>query len=254
MTYTDPFGRRYRPAQADQQAKANAQYQSNARNGNTGQPTLEDYHRLSDAFQSLQKRLEESQAQIAATQEALRQQTKSAMDFQDQLGLAYRQSEQLAQERDDALALVTERQEELAQLRMETTSYRARLEQRLGREADEKRLAVLRDMLSLADHLELAITYWDQQAGADSDASFRGNLVATRDAFLDTLRRHGVLPQQPVGQAFNPELHEALGHIASEDIPADHVALVVRTGYSADEQLLRPARVMVSSGSTDEGA
>ena len=149
-----------------------------------------------------------------------------------------------------------ERQEELTQLRTETTSYRARLEQRMGREADEKRLAVLRDMLSLADHLELAITYWDQQNGADAhaDTSFRGNLVATRDAFLDTLRRHGVLPQQPVGQAFNPELHEALGHMASKEIAADHVAVVVRTGYTADEQLLRPARVMVSSGSAAEGA
>lgn len=243
MTYTDPFGRRYRPAQP-----------ASVRNGGSGQPTLEDYHRLSEAFQSLQKRLEETQAQMAATQEALRQQTKSAMDFQDQLGVAYRQVEQITQERDEALALADARQEELAHLRTETTSYRARLEQRMGREADEKRLAVLRDMLSLADHLELAITYWDQQAGADADISFRGNLVATRDAFLDTLRRHGVLPQQPVGQAFNPELHEALGHMASEEIAADHVAVVVRTGYTADEQLLRAARVMVSSGSAAEGA
>lgn len=246
MTYTDPFGRRYRPAQP-----------ATVRNGNSGQPTLEDYHRLSEAFQSLQKRLEESQAQMAATQEALRQQTKSAMDFQDQVGVAYRQIEQITQERDDALALAEARQEELTQLRTETTSYRARLEQRMGREADEKRLAVLRDMLSLADHLELAITYWDQQAETDADAEtstgFRDNLVATRDAFLDTLRRHGVQPQQPVGQAFNPELHEALGHMASEEIPADRVAVVVRTGYTADEQLLRPARVMVSSGSAAEG-
>ena len=253
MTYTDPFGRRYRPTQAEQQARANAQY----RNGHSDQPTLEDYHRLSEAFQTLQKRLEESQAQITATQEALRQQTKSAMDFQDQLKGAYQQVEQLTQERDDALALADERQEELNQLRVETASYRTRLEQRMDREADDKRLAVLRDMLSLADHLELAITYWDQQAeanaDADADTSFRGNLVATRDAFLDTLRRHGVLPQQPVGQTFNPELHEALGQMPSEEIPADQVALVVRTGYTADDQLLRPARVMVSSGPAAEG-
>ena len=244
MTYTDPFGRHYRPAQPNRPANAR---------GGASQPTLEDYHQLSDAFQTLQKRLEETNAQLAATQEVLRQQIKSAMDFQDQLGVANRQIDQLTQERDDALALVAERQEELAQLRAETTSYRARLEQRMGREADEKRLAVLRDMLSLADHLELAIIYWDQQAGADADASFRGNLVATRDAFLDTLRRHGVMPQQPVGQAFNPELHEALGHMASTDVPADRVALVVRTGYSADEHLLRPARVMISSGFAAEG-
>ncbi|MBX3052394.1 MAG: nucleotide exchange factor GrpE [Caldilineaceae bacterium] len=251
MTYTDPFGRRFRPTQANRQARANAQYQAGARGSGTGQPTLEDYHQLSDAFQSLQKRLEESQAQIEATQEALRQQTKSAMDFQDQLGLAYQQIEQMTQERDDALALTEDRLAELTALQRETTNYRTRLEQRLEREAEEKRLAVLRDMLPLADHLEMAIAYWDQNEGADADGSFRANLIATRNAFLDSLRRHGVQPQQPVGERFNPELYEAVGQVPNADIPAEHVALVVQTGYTADDQLLRPARVLVSSGSAD---
>lgn len=253
MTYSDPFGRRFRPTQPDRQARANAQYQANARNGSGGQPTLEDYHRLSEAFQALQKQLEETQAQLEATQEALRQQTKSAMGFQDQLGLAHQQMEQLTRERDEAQALAAARQDEMGQLRTETNSYRSRLEQRLAREADEKRLDVLRDMLSLADHLELAISYWNQNAEAGADDAFRSNLIATRNAFVDTLRRHGVQPQQPVDEMFNPELHEALGQIASEEIAVNRVALVVRTGYTADEQLLRPARVMVSSGPAHEG-
>ncbi len=252
MTYSDPFGRRYRPAQPSQQAKANTHYQANPRSGG-GPPTLEDFHRLSEAYQSIQAQWQESQAQLEATQEALRQQTKSAMDFQDQLKLAYQQLEQMTQERDEANAVALARQNEATELRIETTNYRTRLEQRLGREADEKRLVVLRDMLSLADHLELAITYWDQNAGSESDIGFRSNLVAIRDAFLDTLRRHGVQPQQPVGEIFHPEQHEALGQIVSGEIPVDRVALVVRTGYTADEQLLRPARVMVSSGAVSEG-
>ncbi len=248
MTYTDPFGRRYRPTQPNRQARAVSASQAGPHSG-SGQPTLEDYHRLSDAFVTLQKKMEEAQAQLAATQEVLRQQIKSAMDFQDQLGVANQQIDEISEKRDGALALAVEREEELAQLRIETNNYRARLEQRLNREADEKRLAVLNDMLSLADHLELAITYWDQNGGSEADGAFRGNLVATRDAFLDTLRRHGVVPQQPIGHLFDPELHEAVGHIASDEIPVDGVALVVRTGYTAHDQLLRPARVMISSGS-----
>ncbi|RLT37082.1 MAG: nucleotide exchange factor GrpE [Chloroflexi bacterium] len=246
MTYTDPFGRRYRPAAPTQPTRGNGR-------GGTGQPTLEDYHQLSDAFQSLQKMLEEAKAQNEATQEVLRQQIKSAMNFQDQLGVANRLLEEVTRERDNALALVADLQGELTQLRVETSNYRTRLEQRLGRDADEKRLAVLRDMLPLADHLELALIYLDQNAGPDAVAGLRGNLVATRDAFLDTLRRHGVLPQQSMGAPFNPELHEAVGHMPSEDTPADRVALVIRAGYTADEQLLRPARVMISSGYAAEG-
>jgi len=252
MTYIDPFGRRYRVSPPNQQTRASAQYQTNARGGGSP-PTLEDYHLLSDAFQSLQKRLDETTAHLEASQEALRQQTKSAMGFQDQLMVAGQQIDQLTQERDEALAQAASRQEELIELRIETSSYRARLEQRLIREADEKRLGVLRDMLPLADHLELALAHWDQRGGGEGDMGFRGNLVAIRDAFLDTLRSHGVSPQQPVGELFNPELHEAVGQIASVEVPADQVALVVRSGYTADDQLLRPARVMISSGSAAAG-
>jgi len=250
MTYMDPFGRRYRPAQADRQTRENAQHQASPRG--TGQPTLEDFHQLSEAYQALQKKLDETNAQAEATQEVLRQQIKSAMDFQDQLGVANQQLEQLTQERDDSLAVTAELQGELVQMQVETSNYRTRLEQRLNREADEKRLVVLRDMLSLADHLELAIAYWDQNAGPDGDTAFRGNLVATRDAFLDTLRRHGVQPQQPLGEPFNPELHEAVGEVTSEDVAAERVASVIQTGYTADEQLLRPARVLISSGPGEE--
>lgn len=252
MTYMDPFGRRYRASQPNQQTRANAQYQANARGGSV-QPTLEDFYQLSDAFQALQKKWEETNAHLEASQEALRQQTKSAMGFQDQLGIAGQQIDQLTQERDDALAQVATSQEELTQLRVETSSYRARLEQRLNREAEEKRLAVLRDMLPLADHLELALTYWDQGGVPAGSEGFRSNLVAIRDAFLDTLRTYGVVPQQPVGEIFNPELHEAVGQMMSAETPADHVALVVRTGYTADDQLLRPARVMISSGAVAAG-
>lgn len=251
MTYMDPFGRRYRPAQPDRQNRANAQYQNAA--GGGGPPTLEDYHRLSEAFQSLQKLVEESKSHLEATKEALRQQTKSAMDFQDQLKLAHQQIEALEAERDEAQKVAAAHQEELMALRVETTNYRARLEQRLEREADEKRLAVLRDMLDLADHLDLAISYWDQNRTAGSEEGFRDNLAATRNAFLETLRRHGVHPQEPVGTPFDPEQHEAVGQMPSEEVPVDAVAQVLRTGYTAQNQVLRPARVLVSSGPAREG-
>lgn len=245
MTYMDPFGRRYRANPNNRQATA--------RPGG-GPPTLEDYHQLSEAFHLLQKKMEETQAQLEAAQEALRQQVKSAMDFQDHLKVANQALEEVTRERDDAVAGLAERQEELAQLRLETANYRSRLEQRLAREADEKRIALLRDVLTLGDHLELAIGYWDQHAGADGEGGFRGNLVATRNAFFETLRRHGVQPQQPVGEPFNPELHEAVGQIPSQEIAADCVVHVVQTGYTLDNQLLRPARVMISSGAAVEGA
>jgi molecular chaperone GrpE len=99
-------------------------------------------------------------------------------------------------------------------------------------------------MIPLADHLDLAL----QHAPATEDSSvknFVGNIEATRRAFLETLRRYGVERIEPLGEPFDPNQHEAIGHVDSGDIPADHVAQVVQAGYREGERLVRPARVLV---------
>ena len=58
---------------------------------------------------------------------------------------------------------------------------------------------------------------------------------------------------EPLHDEFDPELHEAIGHIPSDDVPADHVAVVTQAGYAEDGKLLRPARVLVSSGPVAAG-
>ena len=61
------------------------------------------------------------------------------------------------------------------------------------------------------------------------------------------LANHGLKEINPLGQPFDPHQHEAIAHQPSE-MPAEQVAAVVRTGYSLNGRLLRPASVMVSSG------
>ncbi|RME60399.1 MAG: nucleotide exchange factor GrpE, partial [Caldilineae bacterium] len=119
---------------------------------------------------------------------------------------------------------------------------------RTAQQVDEERDNILRDMLSLADHLEMALQHWDQLQDPETQKDFRASLEATLAAFLDTLQRYGVQPMNPVGEPFDPNLHEAVGHVPSDGIPPDHVAQVVRTGYTVNGRLLRPARVLVSSG------
>jgi len=50
------------------------------------------------------------------------------------------------------------------------------------------------------------------------------------------------------GSEFDPELHEAISHLDSEDVPEGCVITQVRKGYKLGDRLLRPARVVVSSG------
>jgi molecular chaperone GrpE len=98
------------------------------------------------------------------------------------------------------------------------------------------------DLLEVADSLELGIA-----AGGGADA---GRLVegmeATSRLLTRALERAGVAVVDPQGQAFNPELHEAMTTQESAEAAPGTVLAVVQKGYTLNGRLLRPARVVVS--------
>jgi molecular chaperone GrpE len=59
---------------------------------------------------------------------------------------------------------------------------------------------------------------------------------------------HGLEEIDPAGEAFNPELHEAISMIPSPQHAENTVIDVVQKGYRLNDRLVRPARVVVSSG------
>jgi len=71
---------------------------------------------------------------------------------------------------------------------------------------------------------------------------------------LDTLQRSGLTPVDAVGQPFDPNQHEAINRMPSEEVAADHVLFQSRRGYVLGDKLIRPAQVVVSTGSADAAA
>jgi molecular chaperone GrpE len=55
--------------------------------------------------------------------------------------------------------------------------------------------------------------------------------------------------REDVGQAFDPAVHEAVGTVADEELVPGTVASVVRPGYGANGEVLRPAAVVVATRS-----
>ncbi len=141
-------------------------------------------------------------------------------------------------------------QERYMRLQAELENLRRRLEQRATTETADNRRRILADMLPLADHLDLALQHRPQTDDVQV-ANFIGNIDATRRAFLETLRRYGVERIEPMSELFDPNRHEAIGQTPSADVPADHVAQVVQAGYADGDRVLRPARVLVSTGSAE---
>lgn len=104
---------------------------------------------------------------------------------------------------------------------------------------------VLSDMVPVLDNLDLALEH-GRSVSACKD--FVMGVEMTRKVFLDILARHGLEAFGTPGEAFNPELHEAMGALPDKNVPEGHIISVMLKGYSLRGRLLRPAKAMVSKG------
>jgi molecular chaperone GrpE len=107
---------------------------------------------------------------------------------------------------------------------------------------EQKKTHLLRDMLTLADNLERALA-----SGSDGEGDgLREGIELTLKAFRSVMAKHGVDLIDARGQAFDPDLHEAVGFAPNADLAPGMVAQVEEAGYTLDGKLLRPARVLVT--------
>ena len=104
---------------------------------------------------------------------------------------------------------------------------------------------LLRSLMPVLDTFEMGL----DAARAESETSivFQG-LSMVRGMFQNFLKEQGVDEIMAQGQAFDPNLHEAMSQEASSEIPEGSVVRVLRRGYKLKDRLLRAATVVVSSG------
>ena len=72
-----------------------------------------------------------------------------------------------------------------------------------------------------------------------------------RDKLQNVLDATGIREMETLGKAFDPRLHEAMGYAAG---PEGQVVHIIQSGWLIDEQVVRPAMVMVGSGDTPGAA
>lgn len=130
-------------------------------------------------------------------------------------------------------------------LAAELENSKRRAEQQYRHRAQQSQERLIRDLLPLADNLERALAH----AGTTVAQSglYSGVELTLRD-FLAALSRHGVERIEALGEPFDPELHEAIGAAPHPTLPPGTVMHVELPGYTYQDRLLRPARVMVVAG------
>jgi molecular chaperone GrpE len=104
---------------------------------------------------------------------------------------------------------------------------------------------VLREMLPVIDNLERAVVH-ATQAGADGASGLLEGIQLVLRQFAQALERCNVHPVPAKGLPFDPNQHEAVSQMVTDDAPAGSVVEVMQTGYKIGERLLRPALVVVA--------
>ncbi|MDR2105974.1 MAG: nucleotide exchange factor GrpE [Coriobacteriales bacterium] len=158
-------------------------------------------------------------------------------------------------------ALVEELEEELdplSQARAEADEFRDRFvrlqaewdnfRRRTASERTQERIraaeGLVERLLPIVDDLERAIEHSDTA----NEASLKEGIAAVYNKLVEVLEREGVKVIDPTGEAFDANLHQAVGKAEDASVPDETVVQLYQKGYQMGDRVLRSAMVVVSQG------
>jgi molecular chaperone GrpE len=153
-------------------------------------------------------------------------------------------------DREGVEALRKERDElrdQLLRKRAEFENYRKRVDRDRQQASVDAAANVFKALVPSLDNLDRAL-----EAQGD-EAALRQGVELTRRELLALLESQGVTVQDPLGERFDPQIHQAL---SQEYVPGKAEGTIVevfRKGYSFKDRLIRPALVKVAKADDDEG-
>jgi len=154
-------------------------------------------------------------------------------------------SEQIDQDFEALLADAHKEKEEYLELARRTKAdfenFRKRAAQQVQEAQLRGKIEVAREVIDAVDNLERALE------AAEDGAGLRDGVEMVLGGLRETLKRNGVEPVDPKGEKFDPTKHEALSTQPVEGTESGVVVEVLQKGYALGDQLVRPARVVVSA-------
>jgi molecular chaperone GrpE len=148
--------------------------------------------------------------------------------------------EALRRERDEL-------REQVLRKRAEFENYRKRVERDRQQAGTDAAAGILKGLVPSLDNLDRAL-----ETAQRNDPLWEG-MDLTRRELLAFLEGQGVEVQDPMGQPFDPERHQALSHEPVAGFADGTIVEVFRKGYSYKGRLLRPALVKVAKGGQGGG-
>ena len=139
----------------------------------------------------------------------------------------------------------------------ELDNYRKRAQREMDDMLRYANMNLMRDLLPVVDNLHRAVESVEKAAGktAEGGGERSGDVAALLSGvkmvaaqFEEVLARHHCKRIAAHGEAFDPNVHEAIAQQPSDEHPPGMVLLEATTGFQLHDRVVRPTQVIVSSG------
>jgi molecular chaperone GrpE len=133
------------------------------------------------------------------------------------------------------------KEDRLLRLAAEFENYKKRMRREWELLQKRANADLIKEIIGAIDNFDRAFANLE-----GTDGQLHDGIRLIQAGLLDVLKRAGLREIEALNQKFDPVYHEAVGELESEEVEEGHVAQVVQKGYFLNDNLLRPARVMVA--------
>ncbi len=154
------------------------------------------------------------------------------------------QDDDLAEQLAEAQAKVKEYWDQIVRLNAEMDNSRKRAQRDIENAHKFAVQNFAESLLPIADSMEMGI-----KAASDDNVNLdaiRKGIEMTHELFVSTMDKNGIKAIDPKNEKFDPDLHQAMSMVESDEVEPNTVIDVMQKGYTLNERLIRPAMVVVS--------
>ncbi|MDQ0173438.1 nucleotide exchange factor GrpE [Paenibacillus tundrae] len=189
--------------------------------------------------------MKEEQSFAAEEQETTAAESQEPVN---EAGAAEAQAEEMVDQEQGEIARLTaeaeEHQQRLIRAQADFDNFRRRTQKEKEELAKYASMKLITELVPVIDNFERAMATVPE--GTESESFSKGIQMIFRQ-LESVLNNEGLTAMETVGQPFNPEFHQAIMQVESDEYEEGTVVEEVQKGYMLKDKVLRPAMVKVSS-------
>lgn len=136
--------------------------------------------------------------------------------------------------------------DDLQRTKADFLNSRRRLDEQLARDKERATDKLIMELLTLADSFDMAML--DRELWEKMDTRLKTGIEAIQAKLSSILASNNITTISPEGVMFDPNEHEAVSNTTvTDDDDVDKVITVLQRGYKRNDDIIRPARVVVGT-------